>query len=34
MDKSLDERKENDYKINVILFSITYAKKIKPNSET
>jgi len=32
MDKSLDERKENDYKINVILFLITYAKKIKSYS--
>jgi hypothetical protein len=32
MDKTLDERKENDYKINVLLFSITYVEKIKAYS--
>jgi len=32
MDKPLDERKENDYKINVLLFSITYVKKIKADA--
>lgn len=32
MDKSPDEREENDYKINVLLFSITYVKKIKADA--
>lgn len=34
MDKSLDERKENDYKINVLLFSILYPDKVIRNSES
>jgi hypothetical protein len=32
MDNTHGKREENGYKINVSLFSITYAKKIKPYS--